>query len=232
MNCRIEKISDNSFATLNELKSLDIRSSKFPIEVNTFADCKLKSLYLSDLDIKLETLSHLKFIEDITFTNCNFSAITKDSFSSFVSLNTLTFSSCKIKKIDGDTFDELGHLVELRISDCSIDELNCDSFLKLTSLQYLTLQANSVKQQINYEIFKKLPLLENIFFDLDIYQHLDFSEYSKLKVVRIGFNNENEETEEDLRKYVISKLEERKINYELVFTGKIEVNMDDVQICA
>lgn len=231
MNCKIEKVWDGSFASLKELKSLDIRGTAFSIEINTFADCKLKSLYLTDLEINLENLSQLKYVEDITFTNCKFSIIKKDVFSSMVSLNTLTFSSCEINIIDVNAFDDISKLVELRFSDCTIDELNCNSFLKLTSLQHLTLQGSTFKQHVNYNIFKNLPLLESIFFDLNVYKDLDFSGYLKLKTVRIGFNDENEETEEDLRKYVISKLNQNEINYELVFTGKVEVDMNDVQIC-
>lgn len=229
-NCKIAEVANNSFDVLNNFKSLDVRESTFPFEKNSFSNCTLNSIHLSDLEVKLENLSELKYLEEMTFTNCTFTIINKNTLSNFPVLKTLAFYSCQINKIDLSAFDNLQHLIELRFIECEIEFLDSNSFSKLTSLQYLSFQANNTKSDVNYDVFKKLPSLENIFFDLDIYKSLDFSHYSKLGTVRIGYGND-EKVDEELRNTVISILSEKNIPYELVFTGKVEVNMDEVQIC-
>lgn len=229
MNCNIQKVADNSFGNLNNLKSLDVRESTFPIDTNTFINCKLKSIYLSDLEIDLEKLSTLKFLEEITFTNCTFSVISKAAFSDFGLLKSITFSSCKINKINFDAFHDLGHLTELRITECILEFLDTNCFSNLISLKNLSFHANAINSDINYEVFQNLPSLETILFDLEIYKNLDFQKYCNLKTVEIGYNDE---TDEELRNSIISMLTDKKLHYELVFIGKVVVDMNEVQICA
>lgn len=190
----------------------------------------MKSLHLSDLEIT-DSLLYLQTLEDINFTNCIFSTINNNMLSGFVNLNTVSFMSCKINKIDHDAFNDLKNLVEIRFMECNINSLDCEAFSKLTSLKCLSFHANTVNSNVNYEVFKQLPSLENIFFDLDTYKNMNFSGYSKLRTVRLGFCDDSNTLEDDLRKSIMTNLKERNIDFELVFTGKVEVNMDEVQIC-
>lgn len=128
-------------------------------------------------------------------------------------------TSCQIRKIDPSGFDGLINLAELRITECTIRELHTDSFLKLSNLQLLTFNLNNVQPPVDYSIFKNLPSLEKIFFDLEVYQELDFTEFPKLKSVKIGFRNKDEE---EFRKIIIGKLEECRLGYELVCTETFE----------
>lgn len=228
--CKIQKVTGNSFSNLSKLKSLDVRESTFPVDSNSFANCKLKSIYLSDLEITLEKLSTLKFLEEITFTNCTFSEIDKAAFKNFGSLRSITFSSCKINKIDLNAFDGLENLTELRITECVIGFLDSKSFSKLTSLKNLSFHANKVNSNVDFEVFQYLPSLEVILFDLDTYKDLNFPKYANLKTVEITYNDEQDE--EELRNSIISMLTEKKIHHELVLTGKVVVDMNEVQICA
>lgn len=230
-NCDIGNVADNSFSTLNNFKCLDVRGSTFPFQKNAFSDCTLNSIYLSDLEMKLEILTELKHLEEITFTNCSFGTINKSECSNFPALNSLSFNSCQIRKIDLDAFDNLHHLVALRIMECNIEFLDCNSFVKLTSLKYFSFHANTTKSVVNYGVFSKLPSLENIFFDLNIYKNLELSQFHKLKTITIGYGSD-ENVDKELRESVICMVKEKNLNYELVFTGKVEVNMDEVQICA
>lgn len=228
-------IDSKTFSLLPKLEILNLMSCNiqkvtFPIDTNTFVNCKLNSIFLSDLEINLEKISTLKFLEEITFTNCTFSVISKAAFSDFPLLKFITFSSCRINKINSNAFDDLGHLTELRITECVLEFLDANCFSKLISLKTLSFHANTVNSNINYEVFQNLPSLENILFDLEIYKNLDFQKYCNLKTVQIGYNDEKDE--EQLRNSIIPMLTERKLNYELVFTGKVDVDMDEVQICA
>lgn len=230
MGCKIQKVTDNSFGNLSKLKSIDVRESTFPVDSNSFANCQLKSLYLSDLEINLEKLSTLKFLEEITFANCTFSEIGNAVFRNVGSLRSITFSSCRINKIDFNAFDGLENLTELRITECVIEFLDPNCFSKLISLKNLSFHTNKVNSNVDFEVFLYLPSLEVILFDLDIYKDLNFPKYAHLKTVQIGYNDEQDEKE--LRNSIISKLTEKKIHHELVFTGKVVVDMTEVQICA
>lgn len=231
LDCRLERIAENAFASLINLKSLDIRNSTFPFEINSFKNCNLTAIHLADMQIKLENLLNLKYVEQITFENCHDIAIPTAAFKNFSSLNTLTFDSCRITKIDLDAFDDMKSLSELRFMDCEIGYLDCKSFLKLSSLKFVSFHSNVVNGDIDYEIFKNLPQLENIFFDINVYKDMDFSGYPKLKTVTLGYKDDNDVAEQELQKSIILKLEKHNLQYECVLTGKVEVNMDEVQIC-
>lgn len=227
---KFQEVGSKSFI-LNKLESLDVRRSIFPIQKNSFTGSNLQQISLSDLDVDIEYLHELKTLTNITFNNCTLSLLNAGVFADFSSLQYLTFKSCQIMKIDPKAFDSLMNIEYLTIAECNIDYINFDSFLQLTSLKSLTFYGNKLNCDANYDVFKRLTALEEILFDLDVYKQTDFSEYPNLKTVCLSENNEESNNGKEERNKIISNLKKLNINYQLVLTGTIEVNMDEMEVC-
>nr|XP_023014190.1 leucine-rich repeat-containing protein 70-like [Leptinotarsa decemlineata] len=228
--CNIEDCFPKAFSPLEKLRALDIRNSKFPIKNEIFEDSKnISSLSLSNMKIPTSNIfGHLNNLESLSFSECVFEQLNKDIFSGMNNLKYLSISDSEIGNISTDCFDDMLNLEGLSIRDNVIGNVDCSSILKLTNLNRFSFHHNTTSSDIDYDAFHQLTSLESILFETSVYKSLNFDDFPNLKTVEIGYFDEEKMPDED---EVIEKLKLKNITFQYVFCGKVEYDMDDMQVC-
>lgn len=218
---------------MKSLNSLTITTSKLPLYSDTFDSANtLECLSLSDVeDIGPNIFISLQNLEQLTLEKCNLGNVSQETFSGLEKVTYLRISECEISDLSEDAFEPLKNLDMLIVSENKIGNLNWDAFLTLDNVTDLSFCDNSFDSTVNYDIFKKLPKLETIHFEMEVYKDLDFDGFPALKKVNFSMQESN-----DLVKMITEKLEAKNIECEFVLSGKVQLDMDggddELQICA
>lgn len=161
--------SSNAFHPLELLEKLELFRSDVNLEKHTLCN--------NDINLVLSRFNTLNI------NDCTVSELNREILYPFKSLKVLRIVNSDVKNITLDVFEDLHSIETLFIKTSNIDPFDPTLILKMTNLKYLGLHDIYTKTKIDYSIFKNLPNLERICFDMLVYKDLDFDDFPKLKIV-------------------------------------------------
>lgn len=198
----IDNYTFSNFQNLTELqvvyslKEIVIR----PDALEPLENLQTLKIFRSDVDFKNPTSDEnttvreiLHHFETLDLTDSTVTYLSRDILYPFKNLKVLRIINTDIRHITTDVFADLDNIETFFVKTTNIEPFDPSLILKMKSLKHLALHDIYTKSKIDHSIFKNLPNLEIIFFDLLAYKDLDFDSFVKLKTVQYAIHENTQE---------------------------------------
>lgn len=186
-------IHPRSFSQLTSLQNIYISSSDLDtLYFDSFVTCRnLRIIQFNNSRINVDVSTNtrriqLQYFNQLSFQNTIVAGLNRNAFYGLRSLTRLEFEYSEITSISFDAFYDLERITYLSIRSSTILDFDFRQILRLKSLKYLALTNLITNSLINYDTFGSLPNLEEVVFDLPIYETLNFDRFPKLRRCQIG----------------------------------------------
>ncbi|XP_017770730.1 PREDICTED: protein toll-like [Nicrophorus vespilloides] len=167
-DAQLERIDEEVFLGLKNLKSLDLTDNRLIIEENHF--------------------THLHNLLKLRLQNNKITNIPENAFQGLVNLQILDLNYNLISNLKSDTFKDLRNIRALDLSRNKLRSIPEDLFTTMVKLETVIIERNEISQ-ISLQLFNNNPMLRNIITsdsNLTALPDTTFSNFNHLELVYLS----------------------------------------------